>query len=62
MVEPVACRQGAAVSVVLWLTAAVLVIVGMVQLFEGQLLWGSALILVGGLVGPGAHSAFRRYA
>ena len=49
-------------SVVLWLIAAVFVIVGIAQLFQGQFLWGIALIFVGCLVGPGGYSAFHRYA
>jgi len=49
-------------SVVLWLIAAVLVIVGIVQLFQGQIILGIVLIVVGCLVGPGGYSIFRRRA
>jgi hypothetical protein len=44
----------------LWLIAAVLVIVGIVQLFQGQIIFGVVLIIVGCLVGPGGYSLFNR--
>ena len=47
---------------VLWLIAAILVIVGIVQIFQGQFLFGIALIVVGCLIGPGGYSIFRRKA
>ena len=43
----------------LWLAAVVLVIVGIVQLIQGQLLLGLVLILAGFAVGPGGFSIFR---
>ena len=43
----------------LWLVAAILVIVGIVQLLQGQILLGLVLIIVGCLVGPGGFSIFR---
>lgn len=46
-------------STVLWLIAAILVVVGIVQLFQGQLVFGIVLIVVGCLVGPGGYSLFR---
>jgi hypothetical protein len=46
-------------SVILWLIAVVLVIAGIVQLFQGQLLLGIVLIVVGFLVGPGGVSIFK---
>ena len=49
-------------GVVLWLMAAILVIVGIVQLFQGQIILGIVLIVVGCLVGPGGYSIFRRRA
>jgi len=49
-------------NVVLWLMAAILVIVGIVQLFQGQIILGIVLIVVGCLVGPGGYSIFRRRA
>ena len=45
---------------VLWIVAVVLVIAGIVQLFQGQILLGVALIVLGFLVGPGGFSLFRR--
>ena len=43
----------------LWLVAAILVIVGIVQLLQGQIILGLVLIIVGCLVGPGGFSIFR---
>ena len=47
---------------ILWIIAAILVIVGIVQLFQGQILWGVVLIVLGCLVGPGGYSIFSRRA
>lgn len=46
-------------STVLWIIAAILVIVGIVQLFQGQIIFGVVLIVLGCLVGPGGYSLFR---
>jgi uncharacterized protein YqgC (DUF456 family) len=45
---------------ILWLVAVALVIVGIVQLVQGQILLGIVLIIAGCLVGPGGYSIFRR--
>ena len=42
----------------LWLVAAVLVIVGLVQLIQGQILLGIVLMVVGFAIGPGGWSIF----
>jgi hypothetical protein len=47
---------------ILWIIAAILVIVGIVQLFQGEILWGVLLIVLGCLVGPGGYSIFSRRA
>jgi len=47
---------------ILWIIAAILVIVGIVQIIQGQLILGIVLIIVGCLVGPGGHSIFNRRA
>jgi hypothetical protein len=47
------------VGLLLWIIAAILVIVGIVQLFQGQIILGIVLIIVGCLVGPGGYSIFR---
>jgi hypothetical protein len=44
----------------LWLIAVILVVAGIVQLFQGQILLGIVLIVVGCLVGPGGYSVFHR--
>ena len=47
-------------ATLLWVIAAILVIVGIVQLFQGQILLGIVLIIAGCLVGPGGYSLFSR--
>jgi hypothetical protein len=47
-------------STILWVIAAVLVIVGIVQLIQGQIIFGIVLIVAGCIVGPGGYSIFRR--
>ena len=49
---------GAVTGTVLWVIAAVLVVIGIVQLIQGQVLAGIALIVLGALVGPGGVSIF----
>jgi hypothetical protein len=46
-------------ATLLWIIAAILVVIGIVQLFAGNILLGIALIVVGCLVGPGGYSVFR---
>jgi hypothetical protein len=46
-------------GLVLWIIAAILVIVGIVQLIQGQIILGIVLIIIGCLVGPGGYSIFR---
>lgn len=45
---------------VLWVIAAIVVIVGIVQLFQGQVIFGIVLIIIGCLIGPGGVSIFNR--
>jgi hypothetical protein len=47
-------------ATVLWVIAAILVVVGIVQILQGQWLLGLVLIVVGCLVGPGGVSIFNR--
>ena len=49
-------------ATVLWVIAAILVIVGIVQLIQGQIIFGIVLIVIGCLVGPGGYSIFQRRA
>jgi hypothetical protein len=46
-------------ATLLWILAAILVIIGIVQLFQGQIILGIVLIIAGFLVGPGGYSVFR---
>lgn len=47
-------------ATLLWIIAAVLVVVGIVQLLQGQIILGIVLIVLGCLVGPGGYSIFNR--
>ena len=58
--SPAIRAVGAMNATLLWIIAAVIVIVGIVQLLQGQILFGIVLIVVGCLVGPGGVSVFNR--
>jgi hypothetical protein len=45
---------------ILWIVAVILAIVGVVQLFQGQVLFGIILLVVAAGVGPGGWSFFRK--
>lgn len=45
-------------ATVLWIIAAILVIAGVVQLLQGQIIFGIVLMVIGALVGPGGYSIF----
>jgi TM2 domain-containing membrane protein YozV len=45
-------------ATLLWIIAAVLVILGIFRIVRGDILWGIVLIVVGLLVGPGGVSIF----
>jgi len=47
-------------ATLLWIIAAILVVVGIVQIFQGQVIFGIVLIVIGCLVGPGGYSLFNR--
>lgn len=46
-------------ATILWVIAAILVIVGVFQLIQGSVIIGIVLIVLGLLVGPGGVSIFR---
>jgi hypothetical protein len=46
----------------LWVIAVILVVVGIVQLIQGQIIFGIVLIIAACLVGPGGYSLFSRSA
>jgi hypothetical protein len=50
--------EGAVMTLLLFILAAILVISGIVSLVRGRVLWGVVLIIVGLLVGPGGVSLF----
>lgn len=43
----------------LWLIAVAIAIAGVVQILQGQLLFGLVLFIVACLIGPGGYSIFR---
>jgi hypothetical protein len=43
---------------ILWLLAVILIVFGIVKLFQRDFLWGTVLIVVGLLIGPGGISIF----
>jgi hypothetical protein len=45
-------------ATLLWVLAVVLVVAGIIALFQRQVLWGIVLIVVGFAVGPGGVSVF----
>ena len=45
-------------ATLLWIIAAILVIAGVVQLIQGQIIFGIVLMVLGALVGPGGYSLF----
>lgn len=53
-----AATQSGAINFLLWLVAVVCVITGIVRIFQGAVLWGVVLIVVGVLIGPGGYSIF----
>jgi hypothetical protein len=46
-------------KMLLFIIAAVIAIVGVVQLIQGQILFGLILLVIACLVGPGGYSIFR---
>jgi hypothetical protein len=46
-------------SFLLWIVAVLLVVGGIINLFQGQILFGILLMVVGFAVGPGGYSIFR---
>jgi hypothetical protein len=44
---------------ILWVIAVILAIVGIVQLIQGQIIFGIVLLIAACLVGPGGYSIFR---
>jgi hypothetical protein len=42
-----------------WLLAVILAVVGVVQLLQGQIIFGLVLLVAAALVGPGGYSIFR---
>lgn len=47
---------------VLWIIAVILAVIGVVQLLQGQIIFGIVLLIAAALVGPGGYSIFSRRA
>lgn len=47
-------------GMVLWIAAVVLAIIGVVQLFQGQIILAIVFFIVAAGVGPGGWSVFQR--
>lgn len=46
-------------ATILWILSVILLVVGVIQLIQGQIIFGIVLIIVAALVGPGGVSIFR---
>jgi len=46
-------------NAILWIIAAILVVIGVVQLLQGQIILAIVLFIAACLVGPGGYSIFR---
>ena len=44
---------------ILWIIAVIVAIIGIVQLFDGQIILGIVLLVAAALIGPGGYSIFR---
>lgn len=44
----------------LWILAVILVVFGVVNLLQGQVLFGLILLLIGLVIGPGGYSIFNK--
>lgn len=44
---------------ILWITAVIVAIIGVVQLLQGQIALGLILLVVAAAIGPGGFSIFR---
>ncbi len=49
-------------AAVLWVIAVILAIIGIVQLLQGQVIWGIIVLIAAAAVGPGGWSVFRNRA
>ena len=47
-------------ATLLWILAVILAVVGVVQLLQGQILFGILLLIAACIVGPGGYSIGRR--
>jgi hypothetical protein len=47
------------VSLVLWIIAAIIAVIGIVELLAGNIILGIVLLIVACLIGPGGYSIFR---
>ena len=58
--HPHPLRRGLMNATVLWIIAVVIAVVGVIQLIQGQILFGIILLVAAALVGPGGYSLFAK--
>lgn len=46
-------------ATVLWIIAVIIAVIGVIQLLQGQIIFGIVLLVAAALVGPGGYSIFR---
>lgn len=46
--------------VVLWIIAAMVAVIGLVQVLQGQFIFGVVLMIAAAMVGPGGYTVFNR--
>lgn len=49
-------------ATLLWVIAVILAIIGIVQIFQGQMILGIVLLVAAAAVGPGGWSIFKKRA
>ena len=52
------CGHDSGMNILLMVLAAILAVVGVVQLLQGQIIFGVVLLIAAALVGPGGYSIF----
>jgi hypothetical protein len=47
------------VNFLIWILAVIIAVVGIVQLLQGQIIFGILLLILACVIGPGGYSIFR---
>jgi hypothetical protein len=51
--------RGHQVNFLIWILAVIIAVVGIVQLLQGQIIFGILLLILACVIGPGGYSIFR---